>query len=82
MCIRDSKQPNAEEQSLVYSLGLSLVFLLELDPEAYSAEIGGVVRLLVERQKSHGGWGYLHQPTGDTSMTQYGVCLLYTSRCV
>ncbi len=73
------KQPNAEEPSFIYSLGLSLVFLLELDPEAYSAEIGGVVRLLVERQKSHGGWGYLHQPTGDTSMTQYGIYGLWTA---
>lgn len=73
------KQPNAEEPSFIYSLGLSLVFLLELDPEAYSAEIGGVVRLLVERQKSHGGWGYLHQPTSDTSMTQYGIYGLWTA---
>ena len=73
------KQPNAEEPSFIYSLGLSLVFMLELDPEAYSAEIGGVVRLLVERQKSHGGWGYLHQPTGDTSMTQYGIYGLWTA---
>lgn len=73
------KQPNADEPSFIYSLGLSLVFLLELDPEAYSAEISGVVRLLVTRQKSHGGWGYMHQPTGDTSMTQYGIYGLWTA---
>ena len=73
------KQPNEEEPSLVYSLGLSLVFLLELDPDAYSSEIGGVVRLIVKRQKAHGGWGYFNQPTGDTSMTQYAVYGLWNA---
>jgi len=33
----------------------------------------------VERQKSHGGWGYPDQPTGDTSMTQYAVLSYWTA---
>ena len=73
------KQPDLEDGSIIYSLGLSLVFLLELDPEAYGSEIGGIIRLLVQRQKSHGGWGYANRPTGDTSMTQYGVYGLWTA---
>ena len=73
------KQPDMEDGSFIYSLGLSLVFLLELDAEAYSSEIGGVVRLLVQRQKPHGGWGYANRPGGDTSMTQYGVYGLWTA---
>ncbi|MBA4019140.1 MAG: hypothetical protein C0483_18390 [Pirellula sp.] len=73
------KDPETTEPSIIYSLGLSLVFLLELDPQAHTSEIGAIVRLLQKRQKAHGGWGYLNMPTGDTSMTQYGVYGLWTA---
>jgi hypothetical protein len=57
----------------IYSTGLSIIFLVTLDPSKYSAEIVALLRYLESVQKPHGGWGYPDRETGDTSMTQYGV---------
>jgi hypothetical protein len=57
----------------VYSNGLAIVFLCELNPSKYQAEINALLKMLDAQQKDHGGWGYKEKPTGDTSMTQYGV---------
>jgi hypothetical protein len=57
----------------IYSTGIAVIFLCSLDPSKYSAEILKLAESLEKRQKSHGGWGYADKPTGDTSMTQYGV---------
>jgi len=57
----------------IYSTGLSIIFLCELDPSKYRAEIECLLEYLRLRQKPHGGWGYPDRETGDTSMTQYGV---------
>jgi hypothetical protein len=57
----------------VYSNGLAVVFLCELNPSKYQAEINSLLKQLEAQQKAHGGWGYKEKPTGDTSMTQYGV---------
>lgn len=61
----------------VYTLGLSVIFLLELDPERYRADIQFFLDALVKVQKPHGGWGYAERTTGDTSMTQYGVLAMW-----
>ncbi|MEZ6118636.1 MAG: hypothetical protein R3C28_19000 [Pirellulaceae bacterium] len=66
-------RPNAD---IMYDLGVSIIFLCELDPEAYAEEIKTLTSYLFEWQKEFGGWGYLagsHADTGDTSMTQYAV---------
>lgn len=57
----------------IYSTGIAIVFLCELDPAAYQTEILKLLQSLQIRQKPHGGWGYPERTTGDTSMTQYGV---------
>ena len=60
----------------MYDLGLSIIFLSELDPELYRSEINALMKLMIKWQKPVGGWGYLEGPhidTGDTSMTQYAV---------
>jgi hypothetical protein len=57
----------------IYSTGLSIVFLVELDPSKYKSEITWLMKYLQWRQKPHGAWGYPGRETGDTSMTQYGV---------
>ena len=64
----------------IYSAGLSVIFLVTLDPAAYSPEIQCLLDFLKARQKSHGGWGYPERPTGDTSMTQYGVLCLWEAK--
>jgi len=68
----------------IYSTGLALIFLCELDPSKYQPEIARLFQSLVVRQKSHGGWGYAppseHALTGDTSMTQYAVLGSWTSQ--
>ena len=57
----------------VYSTGVAVIFLVTLDPSAYSSEINVLLQALKLKQKPHGGWGYPERETGDTSMTQYGV---------
>ena len=61
----------------VYSAGLSTIFLVELDPQVYRSEIDFLLAHLKAIQRPHGGWGYpdgsTYAPSGDTSMTQYGV---------
>jgi hypothetical protein len=57
----------------IYSTGLAIVFLCELNPSKYQHEINALLKSLQARQKKNGGWGYPDKPTGDTSMTQYGV---------
>jgi hypothetical protein len=57
----------------VYSTGLAIIFLVKLDPKKYHDDIELLLAYLRTRQKAHGGWGYVEKPTGDTSMSQYGV---------
>lgn len=60
----------------VYSVGLSVIFLVTVDPKSsgpYSPLVTRLLANLRSRQKPHGGWGYPERPTGDTSMTQYAV---------
>lgn len=68
-----------DEQTRIYSLGLAIAMLAELDARRYRIELNGLTAMLVERQKSHGGWGYPQRPTGDTSMTQYAVYGLWNA---
>ncbi|MCC6123603.1 MAG: HEAT repeat domain-containing protein [Pirellulales bacterium] len=57
----------------IYTAGISIIFLVTLDPLKYKPEIECLLQFLYARQKKHGGWGYYNRDTGDTSMTQYGV---------
>ncbi len=61
----------------VYTIGLSLIFLVEHDPSKYRTEIEALVKHLLSIQQSWGSWGYPSSSTGDTSMTQYGVLSLW-----
>lgn len=57
----------------IYSTGIAIIFLCSLNPSKYQPEIVKLRDSLEDRQKSCGGWGYPDKPTGDTSMTQYGM---------
>lgn len=57
----------------VYHAGLVAMFLVAHDYGTHRADIECVLKHLQLVQKDHGGWGYPQLPTGDTSMTQYGV---------
>jgi hypothetical protein len=63
----------------IYTVGLSLLFLVEYDPVTFRPEIEKLLRHLATVQKPHGGWGYPHLQTGDTSMTQYAVLSMWTA---
>jgi hypothetical protein len=67
-----SGEPGAINADL-YSTGIAIIFLCELNPSKYGPEILKLRDSLIARQKPHGGWGYAERETGDTSMTQYGV---------
>jgi hypothetical protein len=51
----------------VYSVGLSIIFLVELDPSRYRAEIDALIKHLLAIQQPWGSWGYEGSSTGDTS---------------
>jgi hypothetical protein len=57
----------------IYTVGIAIIFLTELDAEKHAPAIQRLLDHLQTVQKPHGGWGYPHFPTGDTSMTQYAV---------
>jgi Prenyltransferase and squalene oxidase repeat len=63
----------------LYSVGLSLIFLIEHDPVAHRPTINKLIEYLLSVQKKEGGWGYPEKPTGDTSMTQYAVLGLWVA---
>ncbi len=75
--LRREAQSERPPRDLIYSTGVSIVFLVALDPKQYQAEIKALLRNLFALQKPHGGWGYVQQQTGDTSMTQYAVLALW-----
>ena len=61
----------------IYSAGLAIVFLVQLDGlkanGPHTGDISTLLEYLHSQQKGHGGWGYPERTSGDTSMTQYGV---------
>jgi hypothetical protein len=69
-------------QGDVYTVALMLVFLCEL-PENERQHHANLIDRLVDHlhkiQKPHGGWGYPHFETGDTSMTQFAVLALWSA---
>lgn len=65
-----------------YSLGIALMYLCEHDPVGNRQLIERYVAELLRRQKSHGGWGYAGEPTGDTSQTQYAVLGMWMAQKV
>lgn len=69
ICAGDPAAINAD----IYSTGIAVIFLCNLNPTKYKYEIIKLLKSLELRQKVHGGWGYPEKQTGDTSMTQYGV---------
>ncbi len=57
----------------VYSNGLAIIFLSELDPDKYRDLIRRFAGAMANRQKKFGAWGYDAYQTGDTSQTQYAA---------
>jgi len=66
----------------IYSASLMLIFLTELPDERQKKSAKSIEKLIAhfcEVQKPHGGWGYTHLETGDTSMTQHVVLGLWSA---
>lgn len=61
----------------MYSLGMSIIFLCNADPDRYRKDIEKLLDIQGQMQKEFGAWGYEHQLTGDTSMTQYAVLSMW-----
>ena len=62
-----------------YDMSLIIIFLSELNAEKHRATINKLMDAMWKRQKSHGGFGYTGQGTGDTSMTQYVVLAAWSA---
>ena len=72
---RQARQAGKAED--MYSNGLAVIFLCELDASKHRSLIDFFIAALQRRQKDHGGWGYDHLGTGDTSQSQYGALALW-----
>ncbi len=72
-----SPEPPERRQPIdIYSTGLSIILLCQLDPSEYGATIQKLLDYLYSVQKDQGAWGYQSGPnaeTCDTSMTQYAI---------
>ncbi len=72
-----SPEPPERRQPIdIYSTGLSIIFLCQLDTSRYGSEIQRLLDYLYSVQKEHGAWGYAtggNMNTCDTSMTQYAI---------
>jgi len=68
----------------IYTAGLIILLLAELDPDHYREELTVLGRFLHTHQRKDGSWTYLTSgtadahPAGDMSMTQYGALGLWT----
>ncbi len=68
----------------IYTAGLVVLFLGDLAPDRYRPELDAYARFLLQNQRTDGSWTYLTSgsadkyPSGDMSMTQYGVMALWT----
>jgi hypothetical protein len=76
---KEIANPNPDGSSVIYSTGLAIALLVELDAVRYRTELDGLVKMLLQRQKPNGAWGYPDRPTGDTSMTQYAIYGLWNA---
>ena len=65
------------ESDSVYSNGLAIIFLGELNDPKYEDILKRFGDAMERRQKSHGGWGYNGSKAGDTSQTQYAALGLW-----
>jgi hypothetical protein len=57
----------------VYSNGIAIIFLCELDPKKHDEMLQFFLSAMKTRQKADGSWGYNGRTSGDTSQTQYGA---------
>ena len=73
-----SLRSQRQGETVVYSISVAAVLLAEADPVAYRSELETILAWLISVQKSHGGFGYLEKPTGDTSQVQYAMLALWT----
>ena len=64
----------------IYSTGIAIFFLCEVNAQQHRTEIEKFTQSLVNRQKESGGFGYPGRETGDTSMTQYAAMGLWAAR--
>ncbi len=69
----ESQQAEQIRNDDVYSNGLAIIFLAELNSVKHRDLIERYAGVLASRQKQHGGWGYESSQTGDTSQTQYAI---------
>ncbi len=63
----------------IYSLGVAIVFLCEMDAKLYRKEIERMLEALTTAQKPQAAWGYSWAPLCDTSMSQYAVLAIWTA---
>src|SRR5690606_30922845 len=78
----DPVADGGRESKMVYAASVAPVLLADVDPVLYRPELQLILDWLVKVQKPHGGFGYLGEPTGDTSQVQYAMLALWAMQLV
>lgn len=71
------KEPTAAHSN--YSLGLTVIFLCDVDPKKYAKNIQALLAEFYKRQQKFGVWTYGVGDNGDVSQTQYAMLALWTA---
>lgn len=83
-CTAMARMSLADVRSMneMYSLGLAIIFLSELDPSLHRESIELLLAHLYGLQKEAGAWGYTsgaNESSCDTSMSQYAILAMWTA---
>lgn len=76
-CAGDTQTRAEGIHKIVYDASIAAIFLCDIDPVLYRPQLMQIRDFLRYAQKPHGGYGYLHTPTGDTSQTQYAMLAMW-----
>ena len=72
--------PSYDGEKKFYEVGLAAILLLEVDPDAYRAQIDVLIKAIETGQNKNGSWGYPAHDYGDTSVSQFCVLALWTAK--
>lgn len=73
-----SQSSSGGESKIVYAVSVCALLLADVDAIKYRPELESILHWLLSVQKNHGGFGYLGNPSGDTSQVQYAMLAMWT----
>ena len=77
----ESNKKSIIDEAEMYYPCLAMILLAEYDAQKYKSQIKTILKMIKDRQLSHGGHSYKHEPqNGDTSQTQFVALALSVAK--